>query len=413
MHDSTSSLPVPADLDPRLRRRKDWSAGVVHTSGRTGALFITLFAVFWCAITFTVAGITLLGKGDKPVPATAYIVLIFPAIGVFLLWGTFYAWQSHRRWGQSVLRLERFPPRLGGVLRGVVEVSRPIEASDSVRKQVRCVRITKRRSGNKTETRRDTLWENEAFLEVGATSLRQGKVNVAFRLPADQPIANPGQVQWELVVTAKTPGPDYRAVFDLPVLEAQPGEADNDPLLPHANEALKPPALERVLAEFEPKILLSEIAGSTRFEMPAGRHKGFSLGFAAIGLALLVGAWAMWAFEMPMCIALFIIAFGLMFAYIGLTATFTSRKLSVARSGVEVESATFGFPRHRMIAPEQISSVSVDKTASAGETTYYNVKLSTVDGKRVTLAHMIRSRPAAQGIADRINRVLGRAAEGA
>ena len=411
--------------DPRFASRKDWSEQVIRASSKVGAIFMTIFAAFWNLISWTVAVAFLLDEKAKD--AATYLVLIFPAVGLLLAWLAVHSWMQYRRWGVSELKLESFPPRLGSPLRGVVKVSQPIDASDPVRLQLRCVHITRHRRNGKTETRRNTLWENESFIDASNPELRQGRLQIAFQLPRDQPVFNRGSIDWELYVQARTPGTDYSATFDLPVIEPdlnaapvryeRPADWDVQPMpgsggATGADVSITPPmseaAAEQLIAHNDPKILITEGAGSTRIEFPAMRHLGFSLAFAIIGVGMLGGAVAAFAYAGPILVAIILILIGGLMAWAGIAMLVTSRKVTVARSGIEVETRMLVIQRYTMITPDEISNISSKMTGSSGNKSFYDITCHTVTGKTFKLGTMIRGRPATDAIVMRINDALGR-----
>jgi hypothetical protein len=404
--------------DPRFGSRKDWAQQVVRASSRTGAIFMSGFAVFWNAIAWTIAVAFFLDDQDKG--AAVFLVLIFPAVGLLLAWLAIHSWMTYMRWGESVLKLDAFPPRLGSILRGVVEVARPIDAADPVRLQLRCVRITRRRRNNKTETQRTTIWENESFIDASNPELRQGRLNVAFQVPRDQPVFSRGSLEWELYVQAKTPGPDYTATFDLPVIEADPsanpaewGAAalSDDASFSSSAPAARPVSeseAEQLITYNEPRVLVSESAGSTRVSFPAMRHLGFSLTFAIIGVGLIGGGVA--AIVYGVCIAgpIFLFLVGGLMAWFGIGMLVTSRKITVARSGIELETRFLIVQRYTMITPDDISRIDTKMAASSGDKAFYDINCHTTGGKTFKLGTMIRGRPTTEAILQRINDALGR-----
>jgi hypothetical protein len=390
-------------LDPRLATRDDWRAGVVRSSQRAGAIIFLAFAAFWNLIAWGATIAFLLNPDEKP--AGAYFVLIFPCVGILLAILAIHQLMIYRRWGVSTLTLESFPPRLGGRLRGLVKITRPIDALQPVRIQIRCVKITHHGSGKNRSTRRTILWENEAFVEAGTGSFSKGELPVSFRLPTDQPTFQPRSLEWELFVTWSRPGPDYAATFDLPVIEADPQAID--PVEPDA-PAIAEIAAERLIEAHDPGVMITEGAGSTRIHFPAMRHLGMSLTFTIIGLAILAGSVVAFVYGVCLFVPLLLLLFGGLFAWAGLGMLLTSRSVTVMRSGIEIESKFLVITRMSMITPDSISHIDSKMTGSAGDRTFYDIVLHTVEGKRFTLGHFIRGRPATDALIGRINGALGK-----
>jgi hypothetical protein len=405
--------------DPRFGSRKDWAQQVIRASSKTGAVFMTIFAAFWNFVSWTITIAFLYDQKQKGFETL--LVLLFPAIGLLLAWIAIYSWLQYRRWGVSELKLDAFPPRLGSIIRGVARASRAIDATEPVRLQLRCVHITRHRRNGKTETRRNTLWENESYVDAADPALRQGRVNVAFPIPRDQPVFSKGTIEWELMIQAKTPGPDYSVTFDLPVIEAdanaptgawpvQPMPSpDRAPVPASAGTAvLSESAAEQVIASSEPSVLITESAGATRIEFPSMRHLGITLTFAFIGYGLLAGAVAAFVYDAPLLFPIIMTLIGGLMSLVATLSLFTSRKITVARSGIELETRFLVVQRYTMIAPDEISKIDSKMTASSGDKSYYDIQCHTTHGKVFKLGTLIRGRPATEAIIQRVNSALGR-----
>lgn len=208
------------------RLRPDWATGrIIEQDVRTGhraqaaAIVWALLTVILSVATWKVDGfmrIIALGVG---VVATALIVQ-----GVRI--------QLHRRkFGESILVLDRVPVRLGRDLRGEIECGVPATMApvDGFHIRLRCVHRWQEdiRRGNdqtrRTRFRLDTLWEDEHQI-AGRRDPTHGtlRIPVGFRLPADRPASSvPGGddgIIWEVRVTAQMRGLNYNARFEIPVI---------------------------------------------------------------------------------------------------------------------------------------------------------------------------------------------------
>lgn len=389
--------------DPRLYGRSDWRQGVIRSSQKAGAIIFLVMAGFWNLIAWGATVAFWFNTDSKP--TGAYFILIFPAIGVLLVVFAIRQWMIYRRWGVSTLTLESFPPRLSGRVRGIVKTTRPIDAMQPVRVQIRCVKITRHRSGNSNSTRRSIIWENEASVDAATASFSKGELPVSFRLPPDQPTFKPGSLEWELFVTWSRPGPDFSATFDLPVIETDPHVVETDePDPPAINEI----ASERLIEANDPGVIITEGAGSTRIHFPAMRHLGMSLPLTIIGLAVMAGGVVALVYGVCLIIPLFLLLLGGLFNFAGLSMLLTSRSVTVMRSGIEIESKFLVIQRMSMITPDRISHIDSKMNSSSGDKAYYDIVLHTLEGKRFTLGHFIRGRPATDALIARINGALGR-----
>ncbi len=140
-----------------------------------------------------------------------------------------------RKFGTSILVLDRVPAAPGEVMTGEVECGIPVEARPvyGFRLLLRCVhrwQETYRRGSDldrRTHDHRDILWEDERRTHgTPDHDLRIVRIPVTFRLPTDRPGSSPFHAEegiaWELTVTAEFEGLDYRARFVIPVAGPPP-----------------------------------------------------------------------------------------------------------------------------------------------------------------------------------------------
>ncbi|QQL45305.1 DUF3592 domain-containing protein [Sulfuriroseicoccus oceanibius] len=105
--------------------RDDWNAGVVKANERWEFAVLLGFAAFWNGISWTVFIAMLDELGSKP--NMAWMVLLFPLIGIGLLVGVFRLWRRGRMLGQLEFRFdpELMPFEKGGQVVGTIVGSSP------------------------------------------------------------------------------------------------------------------------------------------------------------------------------------------------------------------------------------------------------------------------------------------------
>jgi hypothetical protein len=132
-----------------------------------------------------------------------------------------HRWARFRRFGVSVLALSSATVVTGGPLSGTLRIpaKRPFNAD--VELKLTCVRQYTTGSGKHRSTNRDVLWQDETCAPTHASGAFETPVPVRFALPADQPATTADGgcdgVYWQLTASARLPGVDYKAVFDIPV----------------------------------------------------------------------------------------------------------------------------------------------------------------------------------------------------
>jgi hypothetical protein len=311
-----------------------------------------------------------------------------------------------------VLRLDAFPPRLGSALIGKIELKRPLHAIESTRLQLRCESITTTGSGKERKQVRNVLWEDSRHIEPGELAGLAMHIPVRMVLPSDQPIFTAGEmpaIEWTLDVSSRLNGPNFHGVFKLPVIEAVEGAA---PVVVRTD----PVQAERALAYEDPSIVVTPLAGSLRIDFPRGRHKGMSLTFLCFGLvAITVGACVgIFGFRgsfVDCIILLFPVIFGglgLLMVYFSLHMLFSWSRITVSRSAIELEGRGLLRSRMKLIDAGSISTLDIKSNASVNHTKYYGIELMTIAGEKHVLGRLIKGQPAAQGLLDRINKIMGR-----
>ena len=210
-------------LREQWRSRPDWVTGRIVTQDERGRVLVAAAAVVWSALAVVLAVMALVFGAGVGIAATVFVL----AAGALLAHALTV--KVHRRkFGRSLLALERTPAFLGGVLSGEVESGIQENAApfNGFRIRLRCVHRWEekpRRGSRNTIHRRQVLWEAEQWTD-GRVRAEDGclSIPVRFDLPADQPATTlpPGDegIAWELEVTGEMDGLDYRVEFEVPVL---------------------------------------------------------------------------------------------------------------------------------------------------------------------------------------------------
>ncbi len=209
--------------------RPEWHGGVIPGATGREALGIGLFAGFWNLISMPAAAAVLFGTSHES-PAV-WFVLLFPLIGVFLLWWAAVLFARWRRYRGIVFHMAAVPGVLGGKLAGVIRIPDRLDPPDGFQVTLRCTRRVTSGSGRNRHTSESVLWEEGLTVRRGeGGGLSETLIPVLFAVPADQPAsAAPGdtenrKIAWKLAVSAIVPGADLKTSFTVPVFPA-PGNA--------------------------------------------------------------------------------------------------------------------------------------------------------------------------------------------
>ena len=146
----------------------------IASDQRGGVVMLWVFAFFWNAISFPIAFLfvpEVLESHDW----VGLFVLIFPLVGVLLLWGCISGTINYFRRGGAQLMLKNEKPRAGGVIDGSVSFPRGIPAGTAFRVRLVCNRGTVDSDG---DTRWSKFWDRDQ--EVRAVPVA-GDVRLPFR----------------------------------------------------------------------------------------------------------------------------------------------------------------------------------------------------------------------------------------
>ncbi|HEX3110953.1 MAG TPA: hypothetical protein VHU41_17770, partial [Thermoanaerobaculia bacterium] len=194
---------------------------IVDRSGATGVTLLT-FAIIWNAIAFPV-GFVVPRAQDVPKWALVLVVL-FPLIGVLLLFAAIYQLLRRHKYGASRLMLDHLPVATGTTFHGDID-SHVQEAPESgFTLRLMCIRRVITGSGKNRSTREDILWADEQSVS-SAAAMRNPlgtRIPLSFTIPDD---ARPTDerdaddaIVWRISVKAAMSGIDYAADFQFPVL---------------------------------------------------------------------------------------------------------------------------------------------------------------------------------------------------
>ena len=209
---------------------EEWKEPVHLSNSKTGATFMLYFALFWNVISF--AGFFAAAQAVMKGEYAALLVLIFPAIGIGLLYYWYRLKKSYDLTGPMPFTMDPHPGSIGGQFGGHIDLNIPVrQQPKSTEVRLQCLR--KYRSGKETRTK--VLWQRRMIPALSSTGAGL-RVSFCFDLddpqlkPSDPPLEIPG-VHWELnVVTQLADGTKIdRTYDDLPVFDTRKTSSIQNP----------------------------------------------------------------------------------------------------------------------------------------------------------------------------------------
>ena len=388
--------------------REDWASGRIPGSGRSTARVVVVAAVVWNAFTWPVAWLFL---SQETADRGIYVILLFPAAGLLLVYLAAHALLAARRHGQSHFALDTNPGAIGRTLRGHVETSLRDVPPEGVEASLQCDRWVERRTtGSKSETRhhRVTLWKDHVTVEPadllrGPNGLR---IPVAFEIPAGQPPSDDAgpanRVVWTLSVGAQVPGVDYSDSFEVPVFVT--GEP---PLSDAEREALRGRRRGRALAPV-PAVPLFQVAqtpqGGRVFSFSPRTGLAQGAGVVLLAAAAWAGAW--WLYSRGM--ALFAVIVGVIALLLGagaVVALFHRSSVEVDGETVTLRHRILGVGTTRRFARRQVIDVRA-KTVGEGNAQSFEVEVHVAGGGAYSGAAHFTSQRDADWVAEQLRAAI-------
>jgi len=391
---------------------EDWVDGRITAGSRGKMIGSLLFATLWNLISAPMifAIPSEWADGNRLI----LIGAIFPLIGAGLAAYAVYAILQWRKFGNTELELFSNPGVLGGYLEGRIHTNIRARDGGPYRLTLSCIRTETSGSGKNRSSTEKTLWQDAA--EVPANALLAGphgaSVPVRFAVPYDAgPQSDPdasAPIKWRLDVAAELPGVDYSTTFTVPMFRT----ADSDPELEVETQAPPLDADART-----PETLQS--LGIHRQKTPAGgvayvfrraRAKG-----AAVGLTVFTAIWCGFIAIMRAVGAPFFfpIVFGLfaLLMFAGLVDLWLKQtRIEVTGGRLAFNRRFLGRGKTRVFEGADVRWIKSERGMQSGNKLFYQIRLHTRDGKKHTLASLIRDQRLAKRIVDDLEEALRKGA---
>lgn len=252
--------------------RADWAAGKIKSSAGAQTKILAVFALVFCGIGGFSAFFGLpeeLHKGNF----LALLVLLFPAVGIGFLFAVMRGILARRRFGDCHFEMVSIPGALGGTLEGLIQTGARLRLEHGLHLKLSCIRVTVSGSGGNQSRQENILWQDEKVFKskAGLPEPRPGRsgIPVYFKLPAGQPECGDG-IFWRLEAKAKLSGPDFSAVFDVPVFKVA-GAAVVEADKPDPTAALQMP-VEQLRRDENSRIQVTNGPHGREFYFPAARN---------------------------------------------------------------------------------------------------------------------------------------------
>lgn len=381
--------------------RKDWAEGKINSSTKTSAIVLFVVTLYWNAISVPLAAVF---PHDEVAKANwiPLLVLIFPAVGAILLLCLVVKTLRWRKYGRSVFEMASVPGVIGGQLAGVVRVSKKVEPDDGFRLTLHCIQTIA--AGDSSSEK--SVWQDEQVIgrELSQSNPENSAIPVLFQIPYEcLPTDLEGEnrpTYWRLTVSAKTPGLDYSATFDVPVFktpDSNPNFVVDRSLIAGYAAADNP---ERDLRDAGIIKTASPSGEGFRLVFPMGRTIG--MGFVFLLAVVIFGGAPvlMYYLAAPWFV---MILFGVVFGAVALICLFAvvdtwfyRSVVDVSPAGLRVVGGLFGMGGEKQIMAANIEKIEPKSRMSSdgalGARVWYDIDVSYRPSKKTTIGKRIQGK---------------------
>lgn len=377
--------------------RADWAQGRVRGGSKTEMIFAWCFALLWNAISSPALIFGWEEISRKEDLWVLGLVLLFPLVGLGLLWWAIRAALRYRKFGVSEMQLDTLPGVVGGKLKGRISTNLKAPPRGGLSLSLRQIR--KVESGDSTTEK--LVWEHEKSLSAGELSrdYRGVSVPVDFTIPSKCEPTDPGFPQegvvWKLSAAADVEGVDFASVFEIPVFRTADSRDDVEEELeeaepdwnPRTGEHAKPSYVERASA-----------GGGVEYLFPAGRNRGTAFGTAVFCLIWVGAGAAMHHFGIPWFFLAVWGLFAVLICWAALDLWFGKWRVVVEQDELRSMYSwpfgrrTYAFRFDEIKSIDAVTGMTQNETMTQAAKAWYDVEVRPRTGKARAIVKSIRSK---------------------
>ncbi len=425
---TTESLP---DHDPRpWLKNKQWRHRTLRSNAKQAMWGMSLFAVFWNAVSAPILFILPeeLEKQNYPV----LFALLFPLVGLFLIYKAGKIIQEWRRFGIIELHLDPYPGSIGGHVGGSLMIKKQADYNAQYKIELQCLYSYMSGSGDNRSRHESIKWSESGFAKKSLTG-NCLQLRFRFDVPDNLPAADIEQKGdyycWRLKLSAKLSTAELDSSYAIPVFKTKQYSRNiRHDLSAQAEKhrQIQTEASQTAISSghFSNTALKRALRFKTKsnkqiFYFPMFRNKALSLfslifaagfGFASYSINYHFAngdfmAIAMLVFSLPFTLVALIAGIAAIYLPLNnLTVSLSERKLTVLRR-------LFIFPvQYKQINHQEIKNIAIKSTGSTGQGSrqikHYKLQLQNTNLKNITIAEDIDGEDVARQLKEYICKQL-------
>jgi len=387
----------------------EWANGKIISSNRLSAFFALFFAIFWNLISWPVA-IAFIPEILKEKEYFGLFVLLFPLAGFGLI---IWAVVSLRRWkkyGESVFGMQSNPGVVGGALKGIILTKVNIESDEGFKVELNCVNRYRSGRGKNRKTSERILWQDTYFIkhEIYKDDLTKSAIPVLFKIPFDSRETNednPGDaITWRVKISAKVPGVDYKAHFEIPVFKTEDSREDFELDSSLLKKYIEEPTQDSLFSSS--RIILEKLMnGGERYTFPtAWKQSVFLLLFTIAWSGVVIFLWTRKDAPMMLKIILSVVVPLLIYGFLDLILY--KSEVTAHDNSLSILSGWLGFRSEKKLEASDISEIKAKSGMQSGKKIHHSIIVTTNSGETVVLTKRVDNLRQAEFIINEINKVM-------
>lgn len=268
---------TPEAIEKPWLTRPEWQQGIIRSDARGGMKFLWVFAILWNLISAPAAFMFMEVWNEEG--AVALLILLFPLVGVLMLWLAIKSTREWKRFGVTPLTLDPFPGSIGGDVAGEIQTNIPYRSDRVCRVTLSSINSYMSGSGKNRSRKENIKWQDDGYARVIPAT---NGVTLQFRFKVPEGLEETEEATgnyhlWRLNVELSLDGTDFDRSFELPVYRT--GQTSNKISMESASE--QPVGVPRITAES--LLPLSYEGVATLLYYPMFRKPGRSLGLILFG----------------------------------------------------------------------------------------------------------------------------------
>ncbi len=210
-------IDTPEAAEKPWLARTEWADNRIRSGARTMVYIAWFFAIFWNLISSP--GVFFFQEVWRDEGPVALFILLFPLVGLGLLYWALRQTLEWRRFGYTPLRLDPFPGAIGGDVGGEIELNFPYQPGLACEVTLSSLYSYVSGSGKNRSRHERVEWQDSGYAQVEPAG-RGMQLRFRFAVPEG---LRPSEAEqgnyylWRLSIKAELPGVDLSRSFTIPV----------------------------------------------------------------------------------------------------------------------------------------------------------------------------------------------------